>query len=105
MNPGRWQPFYLLQTRQALTRLQVAHLLGVSRNTVGRWLAAYETGGVAEMLMTANPRVSPVTRPSGHDSIGCRSPLKRSTTNYPLFLNKFAHSFQNTLNICGRADP
>ena len=45
----RLQALYLLQTQQARTRLQVARLLGVSRNTVGRWLAAYQTGGVPQM--------------------------------------------------------
>jgi hypothetical protein len=36
----RVQALYALQTQQARTRKQVARLLGVSRNTVGRWLAA-----------------------------------------------------------------
>jgi DNA-binding transcriptional regulator LsrR (DeoR family) len=36
----RLQALYLLQTQQAHTRRQVAHLLGVHRETVGRWLAA-----------------------------------------------------------------
>jgi transposase len=49
----RLQALYLLQTQQARTRRQVAHLLGVSRNTVGRWLAAYESGGVPRMLTIA----------------------------------------------------
>jgi DNA-binding transcriptional regulator LsrR (DeoR family) len=39
-NHQRVQALYLLQTQQARTRRQVAHLLGVSRDTVGRWLAA-----------------------------------------------------------------
>jgi transposase len=49
----RLQALYLLQTQQARTRLHVARLLGVSRNTVGRWLAAYKTGGVPQMLTIA----------------------------------------------------
>jgi transposase len=49
----RLHALYLLQTQQARTRLQVARLLGVSRNTVGRWLAAYQTGGVPQMLTIA----------------------------------------------------
>ena len=49
----RLQALYLLQTQQARTRLQVARLLGVSRNTVGRWLAAYATGGIPQMLTIA----------------------------------------------------
>jgi transposase len=31
----------------------VARLLGVSRNTVGRWLAAYKSGGVSRMSTLA----------------------------------------------------
>ena len=51
----RVQALYLIQTRQARTRRQVARVLGVNRNTVGRWLAAYEAGGVTRMLMLAKP--------------------------------------------------
>jgi transposase len=47
------QALYLLQTQQARTRLHVARLLGVSRNTVGRWLAAYTIGGIPQMLTIA----------------------------------------------------
>ena len=36
----RVQALYLLQTQQARTRRQVARLLGVHREPVGRWLAA-----------------------------------------------------------------
>ena len=49
----RLQALSLLQPQQARTRLHVARLLGVSRNTVGRWLAAYQTGGVPQMLTIA----------------------------------------------------
>jgi hypothetical protein len=49
----RVQALYLLQTQQARTRLHVARLLGVSRNTVGRWLAAYKTGGGSQRLTIA----------------------------------------------------
>jgi putative transposase len=49
----RLQALSLLQTEQARTRLHVARLLGVSRKTVGRWLAAYKTGGVPQRLMIA----------------------------------------------------
>ena len=63
----RLQTLYLVQTQQARTRRQVARLLGVSRNTVGRWLAAYEAGGLARMLTIAKapgtaPRLSPAIR-------------------------------------------
>ena len=49
----RLQALYLLQTQQARTRRQVAHLLGVNRDTVGRWLDAYARGGVVQMLTIA----------------------------------------------------
>ncbi len=46
----RLQMLYLLRSGAATDRLQVAHLLGVSRNTVGHWLHCYERGGVAALL-------------------------------------------------------
>jgi transposase len=46
----RLQAVYLLQTQQARTRRQVAQLLGVNRDTVGRWLAAYARGGIPQLL-------------------------------------------------------
>jgi transposase len=51
----RLQMLYLLASAQASTRQDVAHMLGVSRNTVGRWLALYETGGVAALLAIYKP--------------------------------------------------
>jgi Homeodomain-like domain len=70
----RVQALYLLQTRQARTRRQVARVLGVSRNTVGRWLAAYEAGGVTRMLTIAKPPgtaplLSPAMRPALHQRL------------------------------------
>jgi transposase len=62
----RLQTLYLLQTQQARTRRQVARLLGVSRNTVGRWLAAYAAGGIARMLTIAKaPGKAPLLSPLG----------------------------------------
>jgi hypothetical protein len=49
----RVQALSLLQTQPARTRRPVARPLGVSRNTVGRWLAAYERGGLAQLLTIA----------------------------------------------------
>jgi len=43
----------LFQTQPARTRRQVARLLGVNRDTVGRWLAAYAQGGIPQMLTIA----------------------------------------------------
>jgi transposase len=46
----RLQMLYLLASGQAQTRQDVAHLLGLSRNTVDQWLARYEAGGLARLL-------------------------------------------------------
>ncbi len=51
----RIQMLYLLASGAVDTRQEVAHLLGVSRNTIGRWLALYEGGGVAALLRITKP--------------------------------------------------
>jgi len=58
---SRIQMLYLLASKQAQTRQDVAHLLGVSRNTVGRWLARYQSGGLTALL---DIYVPPGKRPS-----------------------------------------
>jgi transposase len=66
----RLQALYLLQTQQARTRRQVAHLLGVSRDTVGRWLAAYVSGGLLQMLTIAKaPGKTPLLSPEGQQAL------------------------------------
>ena len=66
----RLQALYILQTAQARTRRQVAQLLGVSRNTVSRWLAACETGGIAKMLTIAKaPGKGPLVSPAIQDAL------------------------------------
>jgi transposase len=52
---------YLLASRQAHTRQGMAQLLGVHRNTIGRWLARYATGGLAALLATYVPAGKPVS--------------------------------------------
>ena len=46
----RLQVLYLLKSGQAHSRQEVAALVAVHRHTIGRWLAAYERGGLAAML-------------------------------------------------------
>lgn len=41
---------YLLASGQARRRCQAAHLLGVERNTIGRWLTRYTQGGLDALL-------------------------------------------------------
>lgn len=47
---GRLQALYLLQTHRASSRTEVARLLGVNRDTVGRWLRDYVEGGIVALL-------------------------------------------------------
>jgi len=51
----RLHMLYLLASRQATTRRTVAALLGLSRNTVGRWLTLYTTGGLDGLLQVYRP--------------------------------------------------
>ena len=57
----RLQMLYLLVTRQARDRQAVARLLGVHRNTIGRWLARYAAGGLDALLATYSPPGKPVS--------------------------------------------
>jgi transposase len=57
----RVQMLYLLQRGQATTRQEVAGLLGLSRNTVGRWLTTYETGGMVALLTLYIPAGKPLS--------------------------------------------
>ncbi|WP_025745533.1 helix-turn-helix domain-containing protein [Kallotenue papyrolyticum] len=47
---ARLHALYLLASAQAHSRQEVARLLGVDRNTVGRWLTTYRHGGLATLL-------------------------------------------------------
>jgi transposase len=51
----RLHVLYLLASGQATNRTAVAELLGVDRNTVGRWLTQYRDGGVAALLAVYVP--------------------------------------------------
>jgi transposase len=57
----RLQMLYLLVTRQAQDRQDVARLLGVHRNTISRWLARYAAGGLEALLATYVPPGKPVS--------------------------------------------
>jgi transposase len=59
----RLQMLYLLASGQAHTRQEVAHLLGVHRNTVGHWLVLYESGGLDALLALYVPAGKPVSLP------------------------------------------
>jgi transposase len=51
----RLQMLYLLASGQAHSRQDVAQLLGVHGNTIGRWLAIYAAGGLQALLATSVP--------------------------------------------------
>jgi transposase len=57
----RLHMLYLLATQQAQDRRDVARLLGVHRNTIGRWLARYAAGGLEALLATHVPTGKPVS--------------------------------------------
>jgi transposase len=57
----RLQMLYLLASRQARTRQDVAQLLGVHRNTIGHWLAIYERGGLEALLAVYVPAGKPLS--------------------------------------------
>jgi transposase len=58
---SRLQMLYLLATGQARDRQEVAALLGVHRNTIGRWLALYAAGGLEALLATYIAKGKPVS--------------------------------------------
>jgi transposase len=57
----RLQRLSLLASGPAHTRQDVAQLLGVHRNTIGRWLAIYAAGGLPALLATYVPAGKPVS--------------------------------------------
>jgi transposase len=59
----RLQMLYLLASGRAQTRLEVAQLLGVHRNTIGHWLRRYEGGGLAALLDIHIPAGKPLSLP------------------------------------------
>ncbi len=62
-NKPRLQMLYLLASGQAHSRRDVAQLLGVHRNTIGRWLAIYAAGGLQALLATYVPAGKSVSLP------------------------------------------
>lgn len=52
---ARLHALYLLASQQAHTRQEIAALLGVDRNTVGRWLTAYRDRGLSGLLTVYVP--------------------------------------------------
>jgi transposase len=51
----RLQALYLIVTKQAKSRGQVAQLLGKNRNTISDWLSLYENEGLAKFLEIYKP--------------------------------------------------
>ncbi len=59
----RLQMLYLLVSGQAHDRQEMARLLGVHRNTIGRWL--YEACGLEALLAVYVPAGKPLSLPPG----------------------------------------
>ena len=90
----RLQALYFLQTQQARTRRQVAQLLGVSRNTVSRWLAAYETGGRAKMLTIAKaPGKVPLVSPAIQEALRQRLAHPAGFASYKAIWQWLQHDY------------
>ena len=51
----RLQALYLIATKQAKSRGQVAQMLGKNRNTISDWLCLYENRGLAKYLEIYRP--------------------------------------------------
>jgi transposase len=60
----RLQMLYLLASGQAQTRRDVGQLLAIHRNTISRWLALYEAGGLDALLALYVPAGKPLSLPS-----------------------------------------
>jgi transposase len=58
---SRLQMLHLLASGQAHERQEVARLLGVHQNTIGRWLALYADGGLDALLATYIPPGKPIS--------------------------------------------
>ena len=52
---NRLQVLYLIVTRQAKSRSQVAEMLGKNRNTISDWMSLYEEGGLEKLLEIYKP--------------------------------------------------
>lgn len=52
---NRLQALYLIATKQAKSRGQVAQMLGKNRNTISDWFSLYEVGGLEKLLDIYKP--------------------------------------------------
>jgi hypothetical protein len=84
----RLQMLYLLASGQAHSRQDVAQLLGVHRNTIGRWLAIYAAGGLQALLDTYVPTSKPVSlAPAVLASLGGPSAVQRASLRMRRYAN------------------
>ena len=52
---NRLQALYLIVTKQARSRGQIARMLGKNRNTISDWLSLYETQGLEKLVEIYKP--------------------------------------------------
>jgi transposase len=52
---NRLQALYLIATKQAKSRSQVAEMLGKNRNTISDWMSLYEAEGLEKLLEIYKP--------------------------------------------------
>lgn len=60
----RLHALFLFASRQATTRQEVAELLGVHRQTIGRWMTDYAEGGLSGLLDIYVPKGKPPALPA-----------------------------------------
>jgi transposase len=80
----RLQMRYLLASGQAQTRQEVAHLLGVQRNTIGHWLVRYESGGLDAVRALYVPAGKPVALPP--DVLAALEQVLRQPTGFASYV-------------------
>lgn len=56
---NRLQALYLIVTKQARSRGQIASMLGKNRNTISDWLSLYETAGLEKLVDIYKPSGAP----------------------------------------------
>lgn len=90
----RLQALYLLQTQQAHTRRQLARLLEVHRETVGRWLATYAAGGLVQMLAIAKaPGKVPLLSPAMQQALRDRLSQPHGFASYKAIWQWLQHEY------------
>ncbi len=92
----RLQMLYFIASAQATRRVQLASLLGVSRNTITRWLALYTTGGIPALLdLYVPPGKAPALTPDQLEQLRLRLAQPEGFASY----GEVQHWIADTLGV------